>query len=273
MTKRAPDDPRGFSNRAAALIKLMAFPQAVQDCDDALKRDPKFIRAYIRKAQALQAMKEYNRVLDVLEEAREHDTEGKHTREIEQQQQKALEAQYSARAGETEQETAERIQRDPEVSQFWHVRLPYEEQELTHSLDHVHPAGSRHAEHSPAGQERPDGSAGAHEERPGPDEDPETDGCRCHSPGPVDLKSLLRAVRFLKMTRWREMGLAWIRLTISIFSLINFQKRDQRPYVFGISLFHYLYVLYNAIPLRHVTQWSMKHMHCFVRVLVYPTIP
>ncbi|KAJ9209405.1 hypothetical protein DTO166G4_9001 [Paecilomyces variotii] len=115
MTKRAPDDPRGFSNRAAALIKLMAFPQAVQDCDDALKRDPKFIRAYIRKAQALQAMKEYNRVLDVLEEAREHDTEGKHTREIEQQQQKALEAQYSARAGETEQETAERIQRDPEI--------------------------------------------------------------------------------------------------------------------------------------------------------------
>ncbi|KAJ9301222.1 hypothetical protein DTO271G3_1357 [Paecilomyces variotii] len=115
MTKRAPDDPRGFSNRAAALIKLMAFPQAVQDCDDAIKRDPKFIRAYIRKAQALQAMKEFNRVLDVLEEAREHDAEGKHTREIEQQQQKALEAQYSARAGETEQETAERIQRDPEI--------------------------------------------------------------------------------------------------------------------------------------------------------------
>ncbi|KAL1855027.1 Hsp90 cochaperone [Paecilomyces lecythidis] len=115
MTKRAPDDPRGFSNRAAALIKLMAFPQAVQDCDEATKRDPKFIRAYIRKAQALQAMKEYNKALDVLEEAREHDVEGKNLREIEQQQQKALEAQYSARAGETEQETAERIQRDPEI--------------------------------------------------------------------------------------------------------------------------------------------------------------
>ncbi|GAD96261.1 heat shock protein STI1 [Paecilomyces variotii No. 5] len=115
MTKRAPDDPRGFSNRAAALIKLMAFPQAVQDCDEATKRDPKFIRAYIRKAQALQIMKEFNKALDVLEEAREHDVEGKHTREIEQQQQKALEAQYSARAGETEQETAERIQRDPEI--------------------------------------------------------------------------------------------------------------------------------------------------------------
>lgn len=115
MVKRAPDDPRGYSNRAAALIKLMAFPQAVQDCDEAIKRDPKFIRAYLRKAQALFAMKEYNRCLDVCAEAAEHDETGAHTREIEQQQQKALEAQFSARAGETEAETAERIQRDPEV--------------------------------------------------------------------------------------------------------------------------------------------------------------
>jgi stress-induced-phosphoprotein 1 len=115
MTKRAPDDPRGFSNRAAALIKLMAFPQAVQDCDQAIKLDPKFIRAYMRKSQALIAMKEYNKALDALVEAQEHDDKGAHTREIEQQQQKALEAQFSARSGETEQETAERVQRDPEV--------------------------------------------------------------------------------------------------------------------------------------------------------------
>jgi stress-induced-phosphoprotein 1 len=116
MIKRAPDDPRGYSNRAAALIKLMAFPQAVQDCDEAIKRDSKFIRAYVRKSQALLAMKEYNKTLDVLAEAQEQDDKGAHTREIEQLQQKALEAQFSARVGETEQETADRIQRDPEVS-------------------------------------------------------------------------------------------------------------------------------------------------------------
>ncbi|RAL08624.1 Hsp90 cochaperone STI1 [Aspergillus homomorphus CBS 101889] len=114
MTKRAPEDPRGFSNRAAALIKLMAFPQAVQDCDEATKRDPKFIRAYMRKAQALVAMKEYNKALDVCTEASEHD-DGTHAREIDQQQQKCLEAQFSARAGETEQQTMERIQNDPEI--------------------------------------------------------------------------------------------------------------------------------------------------------------
>lgn len=116
MTKRAPDDPRGYSNRAAALIKLMAFPQAVQDCDEAIKRDPNFIRAYVRKSQALLAMKEYSKALDALTAASEHDTNNAHTREIEQQQQKVFEAQYAARAGETEEETAKRIQNDPEVS-------------------------------------------------------------------------------------------------------------------------------------------------------------
>ncbi|KAE8145845.1 hypothetical protein BDV25DRAFT_163740 [Aspergillus avenaceus] len=114
MTKRAPQDPRGFSNRAAALIKLMAFPGAVQDCDEAISRDPKFIRAYMRKAQSLMAMKEYNKALDVCTEAQEVD-DGTNAREIEQQQQKCLEAQFSSRAGETEQQTMERIQNDPDI--------------------------------------------------------------------------------------------------------------------------------------------------------------
>ena len=115
LTKRAPDDPRGYSNRAAALIKLLAFPEAVRDCDEAIKRDPKFIKAYLRKAQALFGTKEYNKCLDVCTEAMEKDEGGKNIREIEAQQQKALEAQFSARVGETEEQTAERIQRDPDI--------------------------------------------------------------------------------------------------------------------------------------------------------------
>jgi stress-induced-phosphoprotein 1 len=115
MTKRAPDDPRGYSNRAAALIKLMTFPGAVADCDEAIKRDPNFIRAYLRKAQALFAMKEYNKCLDVCTEAAEHDVTGAHKREIEQQQARALEAQFAGHEGETEAQTMERIQKDPEI--------------------------------------------------------------------------------------------------------------------------------------------------------------
>jgi len=115
MIKRAPEDPRGYSNRAACLIKLLTFPSAVADCDEALKRDPSFIRAYLRKAQALFAMKEYNKCLDVCTLASGADKDGKNSREIEQQSQKALQAQYESREGETEEQAQERIQRDPDI--------------------------------------------------------------------------------------------------------------------------------------------------------------
>ena len=115
MTKRAPEDPRGYSNRAACLIKLLTFPSAVTDCDEAIKRDPAFIRAYLRKAQALFAMKEYNRCLDACAEATAHDTDGKNAREINQQSEKALQSMYSAREGETEEQAQARIQRDPDI--------------------------------------------------------------------------------------------------------------------------------------------------------------
>ncbi|KAG8627366.1 hypothetical protein KVT40_004849 [Elsinoe batatas] len=115
MVKRAPDDVRGYSNRAACFIKLLAFPSAVQDCDIAIEKDPKFIKAYLRKAQALFAMREYNRCIDVCSLAQDQGVNEKDARDLEQQIQKAMQAQFSARDGETEEQTMERIQRDPEI--------------------------------------------------------------------------------------------------------------------------------------------------------------
>ncbi|KFA64405.1 hypothetical protein S40285_01068 [Stachybotrys chlorohalonatus IBT 40285] len=118
MVKRAPEDPRGYSNRAAAFIKLFEFPSAVDDCNMAIKKDPKFIRAYIRKAQAYFGMRKYSECVDACTEAQEVDTahhNGANAREIEQQQQKAYNAMYSARDSETEEQTRERLMNDPEI--------------------------------------------------------------------------------------------------------------------------------------------------------------
>ncbi|WPK24883.1 hypothetical protein PUMCH_002181 [Australozyma saopauloensis] len=118
MIKRAPEDARGYSNRAAALAKLMSFPDAVEDCNKAIEKDPTFIRAYIRKANAQLAMKEYSQVLDTLTNAREKDNElnsGKNSLEIDQLYNKALSQRFLAIEGETPEQTMERVSRDPEI--------------------------------------------------------------------------------------------------------------------------------------------------------------
>jgi stress-induced-phosphoprotein 1 len=118
MVKRAPEDPRGYSNRAAAFIKLFEFPSALDDCDLAIKKDPTFIRAYIRKAQAYFGMRKYSECVDACSEAQLVDQEhhkGANAREIEGQQQKAYSAMYSARDNESEDQTRDRLMKDPEI--------------------------------------------------------------------------------------------------------------------------------------------------------------
>jgi stress-induced-phosphoprotein 1 len=178
MTKRAPDDPRGYSNRAAALIKLLAFPDAIKDCDEAIKRDPKFIKAYLRKAQALFGMKEYSKCMDVCTLAAEHDEGGKNAREIQAQEQKALNAMYEARQGETEEETSARIQRDPEIMEILQGESAHllSTQQFT-NVDYR----PGHAEHPQPSEERSSGTQQPSSEPRSAIQDPETDGSWCHS--------------------------------------------------------------------------------------------
>ncbi len=145
MTKRAPEDPRGYSNRAAAFIKLLEFPSAIDDLNTAIKKDPKFIKAYIRKAQAYLGMREYQKCLDACVEAHEVDVTKANAREIDGYQQKAIEAMYSARENETEEQTKERISKDPEVSDIFIESCT----QANIEADHGYYARSSHAKYSP----------------------------------------------------------------------------------------------------------------------------
>ena len=40
--KRDPQDPKGYNNRAAAYMKLVALPEALKDANEAIKVDPEF---------------------------------------------------------------------------------------------------------------------------------------------------------------------------------------------------------------------------------------
>lgn len=122
MIKRAPADAKGYSNRAAALAKLMSFPEAIADCNTAIEKDPNFVRAYIRKANAQIAVKEFAAAAQTLDEARTKDVEvnnGASAREIDQLYVKANQQRFEPEnVNESPEQTYQRAMKDPEVAKI-----------------------------------------------------------------------------------------------------------------------------------------------------------
>ncbi|KAI8892660.1 hypothetical protein BC833DRAFT_638652 [Globomyces pollinis-pini] len=116
--KRNPSDPRNYSNRAACYSKLMALPEAERDCDEAIKLDENFVKAYIRKANVQFNKREYTKSIETCQTAITKDTDGKHQTELQNQINKAYYALNQSTTGGNAEETRKAAMSNPEVQQI-----------------------------------------------------------------------------------------------------------------------------------------------------------
>lgn len=68
-----PSDSKLFRNRAACYSKLMAFPDALKDCETSIKLDPTFVKAYVQKGSVLMVLKEKSKAMSAYAKALELD--------------------------------------------------------------------------------------------------------------------------------------------------------------------------------------------------------
>lgn len=116
--KRNEDDPRNWNNRATCYIKLMAISEAEKDADECIKRDPNFLKAYIRKAQVYIAKHETSKAIDMLNLVKEKDTDRKLDAEVNQHLMRCYSSVNEAQNTDNEEEILRRAQANPEVAQI-----------------------------------------------------------------------------------------------------------------------------------------------------------
>lgn len=124
--KRNPKDARTYSNRAAALMKLMAYPDAMKDCEKALEIYPTHLKTLLRQATIYTVTKKYPQAMDSYREALKIDPTNQDAANgiqkvqmaIMGQQQGGAAAGGGAKEGESPEETMQRAMQDPEVREI-----------------------------------------------------------------------------------------------------------------------------------------------------------
>lgn len=106
--KRNPDDAKIYSNRSACYQKLAEFKMACEDAEQCIKRDPKFVKGYIRKGMALLAMKKSTEAAEAFQEALE----------IDDTNAEALDGYRKALGSQDPEEMRKRAMTNPEVQEI-----------------------------------------------------------------------------------------------------------------------------------------------------------
>jgi len=116
--RRNPGDAKLYSNRAAALTKLLAYPDALRDLDECLKLDPTFVKAYSRKGAAHFFMKEYHKAMEVYDKGLSIDANNEECkRGKEQVMAKIME---TSRSDKVDEEQVRHAMADPEIQTILH---------------------------------------------------------------------------------------------------------------------------------------------------------
>merc|ERR1711892_312416 len=116
--KRTPDNEsetlsKFYSNRAGAYMKLMDFNRAQKDCEEAIKLNPGFVKAHIRKGAVQEAMKQHDNAAESYQEALRLDPNAK---EASEGINRTMMAKYASR--NDPEAVKQRAMNDPEVAQI-----------------------------------------------------------------------------------------------------------------------------------------------------------
>lgn len=106
--KRNPEDAKIYSNRAACYQKLAEFKLACDDAEQCIKRDPKFVKGYIRKGMALIAMKKSTEAAEAFQSALE----------LDENNAEALDGYRKAVMSSDPEEMRKRAMQNPEVQEI-----------------------------------------------------------------------------------------------------------------------------------------------------------
>jgi len=111
--KRNPKDHKIYSNRATCFCKLMRWDAAMADCDAAIKLEPTFIKAYIRKGKINHCLKQYHKALQAFKAAKAIDSTVEDLIIAERDTLMAI--QQRNMSGQVTEEERQRALQDPEV--------------------------------------------------------------------------------------------------------------------------------------------------------------